>query len=146
MPIATSENGQAVFLVQDSAEWKAHTAQHGPMLAHSTVKGLKGRWVRTSEFTPLPQTEKYAPRPDSPLPTKPPDQAAKDRVDATMAALKHDLAAKNLAAFERQPLEPDPTIQGATSEERERAAALKRLDQLQASMHARPLPKIGQRS
>jgi uncharacterized protein YdaU (DUF1376 family) len=84
--------------------------------------------------------------------TKPPsngadpmtDPATVARINAAMARLKRDLADKNLAAFERQPLEPGPAIQGATQEERDRNAALKRLEEMKAK--AELLPKIGQRS
>ena len=59
-----------------------------------------------------------------------PDQAAIDRVTAAMARLKADLADKNLAAFERPTLEGPPAAQGATSEERDRNAAIAHLEKL----------------
>lgn len=137
MPVATSENGAAVFLAEGSNEWIAHVAKHGQMIAHSTVNGRKGRWIRTSEFSPT--TEKYAPAQNPPREIPPPDAAARARVADAMAALKRDLATKNLAAFERAPLTDDTqTPQGATSEERDRNAALARLKQLKTE----PLPPI----
>lgn len=73
-----------------------------------------------------------------------PDQDAIDRVTAAMARLKADMADKNLAAFERPPLEGAPAPQGATQEERDRAEAEARLQQILALRV--PLPKFGQRS
>lgn len=73
-----------------------------------------------------------------------PDPETNARITAALAALKRDLADKNLAAFERPKLEGAPAPQGATQEERERAEAEARLKQILALRV--PLPKIGQRS
>lgn len=144
MPVATSENGAAVFLAEGSAEWKAHTAQHGPMLAHSTVNGRKGRWIRALEFNPLQHSEeKYAPAPNPPSQAPVPDEAAKARVTAVQRTIQA-LNAKNRAAFERpKPADPD-TVHGATAEETERLTAQAKLNRWQANPPA--APKIGQRS
>jgi hypothetical protein len=141
MPLAKSENGAAMFLIEGSDEWKAYEAATGqPMLAHSTVSGYKGRWVR-----PNPADHQTPPRPakqdSSPDPSSPPiSEAERQRIGERFDALMAEMVAMK-AGENAKPPDPD-TVHGATAEETERLTAQAKLDRWAANPE--PLPKPSQ--
>ena len=130
MPLATADNGAAVFLIEGSDEWLAYEAATGDILqAHSTHSGYRGRWVRPNPTQHVPTPVAASKNTAFPDPTGPAlSDAERQRVGERFDALMADLKNKN------QPPQTDPAAKGATSEERERAAAQARLEQLKGML------------